>query len=1264
MKTMPPIFDRASQAIRLLACLLAVGWSIAAVDSAISQSAPASAGFQEHPLQHVDVSTAQQQLEAILDNRSDVDIVADRQRNRLLVRGSQQAQQLVGQLLRRIDVPAQVGIGEPRDNSGISPETSVQGYSLTAETRPVFDRWRQYFANRTDVRIAYDDRSAQVLVVAPEDVQRQVAQSIPAAGRQDTIRILPRGTEAGVPQGGLGALGGTRQNGRLQNLTPEQLHQRLEKAFGRPMAAGWDATRSWYRFQTEPGAGGVAIAVHGETGEVRIEGPPTQAADWRRVVNALDQPPAPGFPVTDLVPTGGRNREQVQRAVQVLLAANQVAGDATAQADVPPPTGIRVAQLPQTETDTETAVPGEEGAFGSLLGPVEIVYVEGLDVILIRGRDEDVARVREIIEQLQAAAGETLPKVVVHHLRQVDSVSIAALLGRVYSEVLGPRTGDILITPLGSPNALLLVGREENIQLAVDLIDQLDQAVAPSSRFHVFPLRHASAADVKPMIDELLSGPPAAEPVPATEANTIPTLRPRGLVVADFRTNSLIVSASPRDLAEIEALIQRVDVGTTQTRDQVKVITLRHTVATDLAEVLQEAIQPPAEAAAAPAAGAAATSASPRSAALELLSIDGAEQKPIQSGILTGVRITAEVRTNSLVVSAPAESLPLVEALIRQLDVPPEVQAEVKVFTLQNGDAVGLVDTLRELFGDETAATEVGGIGAGENALVPLQLSVDPRTNSIIAAGTTADLEVVEAILFRLDGSDSRERITEVIRLKNATAQPVSDTLTAYLDSRRTAVQEAQLNISPFEQIDREVIVVPELVSNSLVVSATPRYIDEIRKIINDLDQRPPMVMIQVLIADVQLGDADEFGVELGLQDSLLFDRSILQQPPDTIQRSTQTTSAGGATISTVTEDIIINAPLSPGYNFNNATLGNNGSAASLSNAGKVAAQGLSSFALARSNSELGFSGLVLSASSSAVSALLRALQENRRIEILSRPQIMAMDGREGSVQVGEDVPTIAGVNITEFGQNNVIEYRSVGLILRVVPYINPDGLVVMEIQAEKSAVGPLSEGIPVSIVDGQPINTPRINITRAYTTVSALSGQTIVLSGLLEKETRDLHRRVPIIADIPLLGDLFRYDSVMEERHELLIIMTPRVVRSKIEAEMIKQVESSRMSWVLSDVINMHGPAGLRSRCDEWYAGESESVYPTYVPEEGDVLKGEGEALPLPTNGDDTSNDGPVLEGPTPRQPDSLGSNRLQIADPNVQTTAAGEPRRLPPAE
>jgi type II secretory pathway component GspD/PulD (secretin) len=352
------------------------------------------------------------------------------------------------------------------------------------------------------------------------------------------------------------------------------------------------------------------------------------------------------------------------------------------------------------------------------------------------------------------------------------------------------------------------------------------------------------------------------------------------------------------------------------------------------------------------------------------------------------------------------------------------------------------------------------------------------------------------------------------------------------------------------------------------------------------------MVMIQVLIAEVTLNNIDEFGVELGLQDSLLFDRGLLGDLLTTTQ-TTQTTSPGGA-VTSVTQDTIQAATLTPGFLFNNLALGDSGSDQSLSTRENTAAQGLSHFAVNRTNSELGFGGFVFSASSESVSVLMRALKENRRLDVLSRPQVMTLDNQPAFIQVGQRVPRITGTTINETGQVNTIQLENVGIILGVTPRISPDGLVVMEIDAEKSDVGPESEGIPISIAaDGQVIRSPRINTTTAQTTISASSGQTVVLGGLITKSKSETHRKVPFIGDLPLLGHLFRYDSEVARRTELLIIMTPRVVNNEQDSEIIKQVESSRMNWVLSDVVDLHGPSGLRSRTDEWGDDETNVIYP-----------------------------------------------------------------------
>ncbi|MGI9427111.1 MAG: secretin N-terminal domain-containing protein, partial [Bythopirellula sp.] len=635
------------------------------------------------------------------------------------------------------------------------------------------------------------------------------------------------------------------------------------------------------------------------------------------------------------------------------------------------------------------------------------------------------------------------------------------------------------------------------------------------------------------------------------------------------------------------ALIAQIDLLGSQAINELRIFRLSSAVATDLEDVLQEAFQIDSNDG---------DTSSGLSQLLRLVTIDVEGRRQLESGVLANAQVTGVSSANALIVAAPAESMPLLESLIEQLDQGPDAAIELKIFPLENGDAASMVDTLSELFST--------GEGDGDqDQITSLRVEVDERTNSILAAGTLDDLVTVEAIIRTLDSTEGRDRENRVYRLRHKFAFDLAQALNQMLQAERDVQSTAPGTISPFEQLEREVIVVNEDSSNSLLVSTSPEYFARIDKLIAELDVREDMVMIQVLIAEVELGDTDEFGVELGLQDSLLFDRSVLTDIERSTRVTTVTDAGGGTTV--FNDQVIDTAGLIPGFNFGNPAEGlpNAGSTSSLATAGRVAGQALSSFAVQRVSSEAGFGGLVLSASSDSVSMLLRALQESRRLEVLSRPQIMALNNQEGNTFVGQLVPFItrSEPNAITGQPINTVERIEVGLSLAVRPRISPDGLVVLNITATNNRLRPLNEGVPVAIsLNGVPILQPIQDAIQATTVVSAMSGQTVILSGLITKEDNALHRRVPFLADIPLLGDLFRFDSVATQRRELLIVMTPHVVKSRFESEMLKQVESARMNWCLSDVVDLHGPAGLRSHNDRIGVAEAEVVYPSHVaPEE-----------------------------------------------------------------
>ncbi len=1192
------------------AILVSSLWVVSVAGPYGAQGAEGSSGdFRAYALQHARAAEVEATLAPLLPPGAEV--LVDSKSNRILVRGPALAHQIANQVVGSLDRAA------PPPPAPLQPAGSASTLRVYAcppgQAKAVAAQLETEVRGVPGVRIVPDERTSQLLVVAPTEVQTRIAARL-AEGiqAQPTMPADP----AAVPPAGSSARPAAKPRAyQLSLMTADRLEAALAAILGDRLepSAETSADAAVYRVALSDGSHLQAI-VHRRTNQVSASGPDVQAAAFLQLVQALDAPAGRTDHSTRLIALRSTRPEDVRRTAAAIRASTQGRGDASGREPLPakwfqPRTrgageGSEVAQAasaaPGAAPPGEAAKPGapneseaEEG--GGMIGPVQVELLEGLDVLIVRGHKRDVQRVLEIIKQIEELGKITEPAIVVHPLYHVDSVALATLVNQIYTDVFAARQGSVSITALVKPNALLLVGRKESVGRVIELVNRLDVPVAPESQFQAFRLKHAAAATLQTTIQGFYTD----------RGGLGPLVR----VTADTRSNTLVVQASPRDLAEVAALIARLDVPDSEKKSEIRIFRLNHAVAETLMPVLQDAIQAqaarPAGAAPTQAAG---TQAAQAPGALEFLTVDvQGQRRMVTAGILADVRISADARANALIVSAPPESMPLIEALIKQLDMPPVVRAEIKVFTIVNGDAQALTAMLMDLFAQAATPAQAAAqsaAGEGESSLVPLRFVADARTNSIIAAGSRSDLLVAEAILLRLDESDVRNRKNVVYRLKNSPANDVANALSNFLRSERDVERIGV--VSSFEQIEREVIVVAEPVTNSLIISATPRFYEEVMRLVEQLDQRPPMVMIQVLIAEVTLNRTDEFGVQLGLQDQILFGRSPVTGTP---------------------------AVPTPGFNFNNQGLGGADFRSNI-----VAPQGLSDLGMGRSNSQLGFGGLVLSASSESVSILLRALQERRKLEVLSRPQIMTLDNQPAYIQVGQQVPQIRGVSLTQFGQTNNIDYEDVGLILQVIPRISPDGLVVMEIDANRSSVGPESEGIPVSVsTTGGVIRAPRIDRTLAQTTVSALSGQTVILGGLISREKSEAHRQVPLLGDIPMVGRLFRFDSTATQRRELLIIMTPHIVKNEEDIERIKKAETARMHWCLADVVELHGDSGLRGRGDDWTDAETATIYPDLTPGGGAV--------------------------PVPQAPEAAPKGAPADALPKLEPTRTGPKGRASPA-
>lgn len=200
-----------------------------------------------------------------------------------------------------------------------------------------------------------------------------------------------------------------------------------------------------------------------------------------------------------------------------------------------------------------------------------------------------------------------------------------------------------------------------------------------------------------------------------------------------------------------------------------------------------------------------------------------------------------------------------------------------------------------------------------------------------------------------------------------------------------------------------------------------------------------------------------------------------------------------------------------------------------------------------------GFSAILGNSNDARV--VLNALQAVTDVNVVSSPQLVVLDNRTARLQVGDEVPIVTqsaqSVLVTDAPIVNSIDYRDTGVILEITPRVNSSGQVVLDILQEVSDV------VPTTSSD---IDSPTIRQRRVASTIAVQSGETVALGGLI-RDSRELGSSgIPILSDLPVIGVLFGRRDNNTSRTELLILLTPRVVRNREDARAVTEELRSRL--------------------------------------------------------------------------------------------------------
>ncbi|MFM2211886.1 MAG: hypothetical protein RL639_1080 [Verrucomicrobiota bacterium] len=464
-------------------------------------------------------------------------------------------------------------------------------------------------------------------------------------------------------------------------------------------------------------------------------------------------------------------------------------------------------------------------------------------------------------------------------------------------------------------------------------------------------------------------------------------------------------------------------------------------------------------------------------------------------------------RNNALLITDSISNLQKIETLTMQIDRPQLDLVVTKSYVLKNAMATDMVNKLTSML--RSPATVSGG--------APFRLSTgttflaDERTNRVLLMGSADQHDFFDKLIDTLDQKSNPNTKTDVIFLRHADAQQVATLVTSLVTGQTTAaaragnsVRSTTLNRTPTpvaapgapaapgasqmgaDEFSSNLTVLPDVRSNSVVVSGTNDDLRLLHELIEKVDIVLPQVRIEVVIVEVKLSDNETNGFNtLGLT----VNNGKLVGIGGT---------GGGFAVNGV--PATTNTTLAPNSTQINASQG------------------------------------TFNTTTNDLSATIGLTTTPRKgdLKVLSVPAVTTTHNKEATIFVGESRPVITGSTIAaQTGQiTSTVSQRDIGIQLKVLPLIGKDGAVQLQVsQSVEDILGS-------TILDGndQPIIGRRT--TDSY--VSAMSGEIVVLGGLQRTiSTKSTSRLGPI----PFLGDLFGSSTVLEEKQELIIFLRPYVL-------------------------------------------------------------------------------------------------------------------------
>ncbi len=453
------------------------------------------------------------------------------------------------------------------------------------------------------------------------------------------------------------------------------------------------------------------------------------------------------------------------------------------------------------------------------------------------------------------------------------------------------------------------------------------------------------------------------------------------------------------------------------------------------------------------------------------------------------VSVTADPRTNSLFLRASnAARLDAAQALAKKFDAPTAQPGNIHVVPLRNADAVKLAKTLRGIFGKSGDS----GSSAGSNDAN----AFNQNGNASSGGGSfSTGASGVPPLPSSLGGSSSALGGSS----STSGGGSGSTTTVGLLGGDKDKGDDSQ----PGGMIQADAA------TNSLIITASDAVYQNLRTVIDQLDARRAQVYIEALIVELSANKNADLGIQWQIGSGAVL---------------------AGTNLSATGTNSIINLTSS-------AATTTGGLAASLA----TLSQGLN---VGWVHNFLGVKGL---------GALLQALSQSTDVNVLSTPNLVTLDNEEAKIVVGQNVPVTTGsyTNLTSTSSSNpstfnTVDRVDVGLTLDIKPQITDGGLLKLQLATEDSSVVTNTTNTTTNP------NGPTFNKRSIQSTVLADNGEIIVLGGLMQDSYTASNSKVPLLGDIPWIGQLFRSETKTRSKTNLLVFLRPVIINDRATAQAV----------------------------------------------------------------------------------------------------------------